>query len=510
MRGGGQPLDGEPAANELSGVVHGSAVQARSIEGGVHFTIAPPASARMPLPAQLPVAAAHFTGRAQELAALRRAAEEYDPVRRLAMVVISGPGGAGKSSLATRLLHGVSGRYAGGALYTDLRGHSLDNAIAPSEVLTGFLAALGTPPDRIPVSLEDQAKLYRSLTSERRMLVLLDNAATAAQVRALLPGPGPGPGPGSMSGPGSGPGPDDQQPGLPSLVAVTTRWRIAGLAMDGARFVELGPLDDESGAELLRRMIGADRTTAEAEAIRSVVRLCGGLPLAICAAGARRAARPRWPVTRLAAELASEQDRLAAFTVKGDLSVRATFDVSYRSLPAGTARLYRLLSLIPGPDFGSELAAATAGLSPEQASELLDELTAASLLVETGQQRFRFHDLVKLHARDQVTAAERPAAIASAVGWYLAGAVAADIVVIPGRWRLNPMYEQARAAPPAFGTRQDALRWLESELHDLIAAIQTAHDEDLHEQAWQLCEAMWACSHTASTSATGSRRIVSA
>lgn len=198
-----------------------------------------------------------------------------------------------------------------------------------------------------------------------------------------------------------------------------------------------------------------------------------------------------WPVTRLAAELASEQDRLAAFTVKGDLSVRATFDVSYRSLPAGTARLYRLLSLIPGPDFGSELAAATAGLSPEQASELLDELIAASLLAETGQQRFRFHDLVKLHARDQVTAAERPAAVASAVGWYLAGAVAADIVVIPGRWRLNPMYEQARAAPPAFGTRQDALRWLESGLRHLIAAIQTAHDEGLHEQAWQLCEAMW-------------------
>ena len=165
MGGGGQPLGGDPAANELSGVVHGSAVQARSIEGGVHFTVTPPESARMPLPAQLPVAAAHFTGRAQELAALQHAAEEYDPVRRLAMVVISGPGGAGKSSLATQL-------------------------------------------------------------------------------------------------------------------AVTTRWRIAGLAMDGARFIELGPLDDESGAALLSRMIGADRAAAEAEAIRSVVRLCGGLPLA--------------------------------------------------------------------------------------------------------------------------------------------------------------------------------------------------------------------------------------
>jgi hypothetical protein len=190
--------------------------------------------------------------------------------------------------------------------------------------------------------------------------------------------------------------------------------------------------------------------------------------------------------------------------------VCAMFDVSYRSLPAGTARLYRLLSLIPGPDFGPELAAATAALSPEQAAELLDELTAASLLAETGERRFRFHDLVKLHARDQVTTSERPAAIASAVGWYLAGAVAADIVVIPGRWRLNPMYEQARAAPSVFSSRQDALRWLESELPGLIAAVQTAHDEGLHEPAWQLCEAMWGCSRIASTSATGSRFIVSA
>jgi tetratricopeptide (TPR) repeat protein len=470
----------QSASNELSGVVHGSAVQARSIYGGVHFTVTQPGPAQLAAPAQLPVVAAHFSGRSAELADLQHAAERYDHVRRLTVVVVTGPGGAGKTSLATYWLHRISGRYDGGALYADLHGHIPDAATPPGETLTGFLSALGTPPDRIPVNMDDQAKLYRSLTSGRRLLVLLDNAASAAQVRALLPGPGPVPA--------------GDHPGLPSLVAVTTRWRIAGLAIDGARFIELGPLDDQSCAELLSRMAGTDRAGVEPDAVHAVVRLCGGLPLAVCAAGAQLATHPRWPVGRVAAELASEKDRLTALAVNEDLSVRAAFDVSYQALPAATARLYRLLPLIPGPDFGPELAAATASLTAAQADRLLDELAAASLLEETGEQRFHLHDLVKLHARDHARAEpahEHLAAIARAVGWYLSRAVAADLTIIPARWHLNPMYEQARAAPPTFAGRPEALRWMEDELPGLMAAVRAAHDEGLHEQAWQLCEAAW-------------------
>lgn len=376
-------------------------------------------------------------------------------------------------------MHRISDRYEGGLLYADLHGHVHD-ATRPSEVLTGFLAALGRPPERIPVDLGEQAKQYRSLTSGRRMLVLLDNAASAAQVRSLLPGPGPREA--------------LEQRELPSLVVVTTRWRIAGLAMDGARFIELGPLDDKSGVELLSRIVGAERAAAEADAVRTVVRLCAGLPLAVCVAGAKLASHTRWPIGRIAAELAGERDRLTVLSINDDVSVRAAFDVSYQALPATAARLYRLLSLIPGPHFCAELAAAVAGISHQETTGLLDGLTEASLLEETSERRFLFHDLVKLHAREQAQTEptqDRTAAVARAVGWYLLQAVAADLVIIPGRWHLNSMYEQARASPPGYDGPPQALRWMESELPGLLAAVRTAHDQGLHEQAWQLCEAMW-------------------
>jgi tetratricopeptide (TPR) repeat protein len=474
---------GESVSNELSGVVHGSAVQAGSIRGGVHFSVTQASPPGMPVPAQLPLAAAYFTGRSVEIARLDRAASDYDPARRLTMAVINGVGGAGKTSLAAYWLHRISHRYEGGHLCADLHGHMPNAATRPGEILTGFLSALGTPPERIPLGLDEQAKLYRSLTSGRRMLTLLDNAASAAQVRVLLPGPGPRRGQATP-----------EQPELSSLVVVTTRWRLTGLAMDGARFIQLGPLDDASCIELLGRMVGPDRAGAEAEAVRSVVSLCGGLPLAVCVAGAQLASHTQWPIGRVATDLASKQDRLAVLSIADDISVRAAFDVSYQALPAAVARLYRLLSLIPGPDFGTELAASAAGISLEEATGSLDALSEASLLSETGERRFRFHDLVKLHAREQARTEPPPehaAAVARAVGWYLARAVAADIVVIPGRWRLNPMYQEVRAAPAAYDGSRAALRWMESELPGLLAAVRAAHDAGLHEQAWQLCEALW-------------------
>lgn len=454
--------------NEVS-EAGGPVVQARAIYGDVRIGDTPRPS---PPPRQLPAAPVNFTGRAGELVALGRLASGNDTNRGLAIAVIVGPGGLGKTSLAAHWLHEAGDRYPDGILSADLGGHQLDEAVSPGDVLDGFLRALGVAPENMPRTLQAQASLFRAMTTDRKTAIFLDNAASAAQVRALLPGPGPG----------------DEG----SLVLVTTRRRIAGLAVDGARFVELGPLGATSAAELFGRVAGADRAAAEDEASREVVRLCGGVPLALCVAGARLAAHPRWPVSRIVRDLADGQARLSALSLEGDLSVRAAFDTSCQALPVPVARAYRAVALIPGPGFSAELAAAA--LDDAHGQELLDTLADASLLSEGRDGRYYMHDLVRLHAREQETP-DLPGGpegvIVRSVGWYLREAVAADRVILPGRWRLGPLYAEDYAAAPPYSDPSAALAWVESHMPGLVAAVQAAHDAGLHPEAWQLCEALW-------------------
>lgn len=453
--------------NELSGRVGGSAVQVQSLHGDLYFG-APPT--RMPVPGQLPSPSANFTGRSRELALLQRIVADQETTGRTALVVLAGVGGAGKSSLASYALHQLRGRYRGGQLFAGLAAFGPGGPARPGDVLGWFLRSLGIAPERVPAGLGEQAALFRSLTCGGGFIILLDDAASAAQVRALLPGPGR------------------------SLVVVTTRRRLSGLAIDGAVFLDLGPLDEADAVELLGRIVGAARATSEPDQARRVVQLCGRLPLAVCVSGARLAPRPRWPIGRMAEELAGERRRLAALSIAGDISVRAAFEVSYQALPAEAARAYRLLALLPGPSFGPDLAAAATGGDPAQMGALLDTLFEASLLEETGERRFRFHDLVRLHARELASTepeAKQQAVIRRSVAWYLDAAVAADIVVIPGRWRLNPAYKQPRRAAAGFGSAAAALDWLESELDGLVGAVRAGFDSGLHEQVWQLCEALW-------------------
>jgi tetratricopeptide (TPR) repeat protein len=422
------------------------------------------------VPSQLLPVPPNFINRDTELAALLSLLGGTEPRRPVTLSVIVGVGGAGKTSLALRWLHDLVGRFPAGQLYADLRGHHPDTTVGPGEILGRFLRSLGVAPERIPLELDEAAALWRSVTAGRPMIMLLDNAASAAQVRALLPGPGP------------------------SLVAVTTRWRLGGLAIDGAHFTELGPLVERDAIELLARVMGTTRASAEPEAARAVVRMCGQLPLAVCISAARLAANPRWRVERVAAELASERDRLTALTLTEDLSVRATFDMSYQALPPEAPQAYRSLSLVPGPDFSRDLAAAALAATPGETAQVLDQLTGASLLEEMAEGRFRYHDLVRLHAREHADAdpeSERGFVVARAVDWYLESAVAADLVIIPGRWQLSGLFSQARQRPPAFPSPAEALAWLEAELPGLLAAVQAAHDAGLHEHVWQLCEALW-------------------
>jgi len=423
--------------NDLGGTVYGSAVQAGSIHGDVHFH----GRDREPVPGprQLLPAPPAFTNRSAELAVLTALLESAQPAPPLTLAVIMGVGGVGKTSLALRWLHQVRDRFPAGHLYADLGGHLPASAVRPAEVLGRFLRAVGLPPTSVPLGLEEASALWRSATAGRRLIMLLDNAASAAQVRALLPGAGP------------------------SLIAVTTRWRLGGLAIDGAHFTELGPLAEPDAVELLNRIAGAGRVGAEPDAARSVVQMCGRLPLAVCVSGARLAPNPRWPVSRMATELASERDRLTVLSSNEDLSVRAVFDVSYRALPVAAARAYRLLSLLPGPGFTADLAAAALASDPGEMARLLDILTGASLLEETMTGRFRFHDLVRLHAREKAavdTDAEQRAVTVRAVDWYLQRAVAADLVVIPGRWQLGGQYALARQTTSAFPAPAAALAWL--------------------------------------------------
>ncbi|WP_181871026.1 ATP-binding protein [Sphaerisporangium album] len=426
-----------------------------------------------PPPAQLAHAPAVFIGRHAELARLDGFLEgqEHSPDSP-ALVVIAGLGGVGKSSLALKWLHGIRHHYGDGQLYADLRASAPDSPVSPGEVLERFLRALGIAPQYVPAVLDEQATLFRSATAGRRLIIMLDDAFSAAQVRAVLPASGG------------------------SLVVVTTRRRLSGLVVDGARVLDLDPLSHDDALGLLGRMVGTERTHAEPEEARELVTLCGRLPIAVCASAARLALRPRWPIRRLVGELSGATRRLSLMSADDDISPQAAFDVSYGSLGDDEARLYRMLGLHPGADFGSGVAAAAGDIDQPEAFRLLDELAGASLVQEEGDDRFRLHELLRLHAHakaeDIDTDEERRAAFTRIAHWYLRAAVAADRVVLPGRWHVGPLYAQA---PPSYVTFEEpaqALDWLESELPNLRAVVVGAHERKLHDLAWWTCESLWA------------------
>jgi tetratricopeptide (TPR) repeat protein len=453
--------------NQITGTVFGPSVQAGSIRGDVNIHVTAPEPIQVP--AQLLPCPPHFIGREPELSLLSRIikrAVDHGPPR---LIVVSGAGGVGKTSLGLYWLHQIRNSYADGQLFVDLRGLTGAPPMPASDPLERFLRALGVPPERIPTEAEEQAALYRSLTTGRRLIVMLDNAASAAQVRPLLPGQGP------------------------TLVLVTTRWRLSGLAIEGASFVSVGPLDETASIRLLDRMLGQDRVGAEPDAARSLTALCGRLPLALCTSAARLAVRDRWPIARLVAELTDEQRRLSVLSAEEDISVQAVFDVSYHGLPKDAARLYRMLGVHPGTDFDVAAAAALAGLPPDDAAMLLDLLLGAHLLEETRDDRFAFHDLIRLHAQSIVdheeSALARDAAFDRLLDHYLATAAAADLTVIPGRPRLGRYYEEAPRV--SFADTSAAINWLETELANIVAIQRAARDRGLHDAVWQICEALW-------------------
>ncbi|MGW5718360.1 tetratricopeptide repeat protein [Amycolatopsis sp. NPDC003865] len=418
-------------------------------------------------PRQLPPPPAHFVSRADELSCLD---ELTGPGAgsRAQVVVVVGPGGVGKTALAVTWASGHAHRYPDGQLYTDLRGFSADTAVAPEEVLGVFLRALGVAPERVPAGLAEQVGLYRTVTAERRLLVVLDNAVSTAQVRSLIP---------ASAG---------------SAVVVTSRLRLDGLLADGARFVDVAPLPPGDAIALLSSTVGRSRADAEPAGVAELAELCGRFPITLRVAAARLAARPRWPVSRVVTQLRDERSRLATLSrlAGAEDSATAAFDWSYRELPAHAALLYRLTAEVPVPEFTAGLATAVTGMREHDVGEALELLVDASLLEEVDLDRYRFHDLVRLHARAQRDE-DRFEAVPRAARWYLRELTRANLVVIPMRWRVSSVAEDVRDEPAPFATDGEALDWLAGELPGVLALLEEAVADRHDEVAWQLCEALW-------------------
>jgi tetratricopeptide (TPR) repeat protein len=458
----------DPAPAGMSGVVMAPADQSP----------AGPLAVSGSVPRQLPVDVAHFTGRVAELATLDTLLAQDDATRPAAMViaVIAGTAGVGKTALAVRWAHRVRDRFPDGQLFVNLRGYDPGSPMAPERALEEFLRALDVPVERIPAELGERATLYRSLLDGRRVLIVLDNANAAEQVRPLLPG------------------------SSTCWVVVTSRSRLSGLvARDGASRVTVDLLPPAEAIELLRDVIGTARVAAEPEATVELASRCAYLPLALRIAAERAVTHPHVTLAGLAGELAVVHDRLDLLATADEedeaTAVRAVFSWSYHALSSEAARAFRLLGLHTGPDISTPAAAALTNTTLAQARRLLETLVGTHLIEEIGRDRYRFHDLLRVYAAECTKAEEIDpdcdAAVRRVLTWYLYTGDAADRILNPHRHRVPLDHPQPACSPLEFTTYGQALDWCEAERANLVAAISQAAEINEHAIAWKLPLALW-------------------
>ena len=424
----------------------------------------PRASAR---PAQLPAAVRAFVGREPELAYLD--ATLADGAGTVAISVISGTAGVGKTTLAVHWAHRVAHRFPDGQLYVNLRGFDPSGPVLdPAEAVRGFLEALGVPADRIPRDLSARAALYRSLVAGRRILVLLDNARDADQVRPLLPGT------------------------ADCVVLVTSRSQLTALvATEGAHPLPLGVLTPDQARKMLTRRLSPGRTAAEPDAVEEIVTRCAGLPLALAIVAAHAAGRPDRSLAAAARQLREAARPLDALSAGDSVTdVRTVFFWSYRALGDDAARMFRLLGLHPGPDIGVPAAAALADVPLRTARALLAELVAANLLIESATGRYTFHDLLRAYARERAEADEPPAVRQATrrrmLDHYLHTAHACVPLLNIHCDRLRFPEPEPGATPHQVSDYDAAMAWLTDEHAVLLAAIRQAADHGEDGYVWRL------------------------
>jgi|SRR5579884_329156 len=423
-------------------------------------------------PAQLPADTYAFTGRGAVLARLDALTRDADsPGHRYRIATLTGAGGIGKTALAVHWAHRVAPLFPDGQLYANLHGFSSSAPERPIDVLGRFLRALGVTGGSVPVDVEEAGALFRSLLANRRVLVLLDNAADVAQVRPLLPG------------------------AEACRVLITSRDRLDGLvALDGAQPISLDVLTERESVDLLVRILGEPRTAAEPEAILELVRACAGLPLALRIAAAQLVIHPERSVAELVAQLA--EARLDALVLGGDESsqVRAVFGLSYVRLDPEAQRLFRTIGAIPQVDLTVGSAAALLGCAAAEAEQVLDRLAAAHLLSVHLPGRYDCHDLLRDYAVERARAEdapeEREATARRLATWYESGVDAAVALVYPDRDRLPAIDQPDRPAEPAFDVDfaeiSEALGWLRAEHRNLLAVIAHAAEHGPRSSAWRM------------------------
>ncbi|MEU7995022.1 BTAD domain-containing putative transcriptional regulator [Micromonospora sp. NPDC049060] len=438
----------------------------------------PAAAPRRTAPRQLPVPARHFVGREPILRELDTLAEQAD-AQGGAIAVLDGTGGIGKTALAVRWAHRAATLFPDGQLFVNLRGFDPHRQPLPAATaLRSLLGALGVTPEQIPADVDERASLYRSLLAERRMLIVLDNARDADQIRPLLPG-------------GGG-----------CMVVATSRNELTSLvAVEGARPFTLDLLSVEESRQLLTGRLGEERLTTDPQAVSELIACCARLPLALTIIAARAAAHPTFPLSTFSGELTGTQRRLDAVD-GGDqfTQIRSVLSWSYQRLSAPVAQMFRLLGLHGGTDITATAAAYLAGRPTVHTRQLLTDLARSHMVNEHTMGRYAMHDLLSAYAGELVATheseAERQRAIRRLLAYYLYTAAAADVLVTPHR-RRTPLPEPVSPLDelPRFAGHLEALGWLETERNNLTAAVRLAHDSGEHATGWRLANLLWGLFH---------------
>ncbi len=448
----------EPHHNTSSGTVAGNLIQARDVHGDVTIQVHP--AAERSAPNTLPIEITDFTGRQEELLQLDR---------RTAVVAIDGMPGVGKTTLVVHRAHRLAADYPDGQLFIDLQAHSADEPpLEPAQAISRLLTALKATPVRTPVSVAEWGEVWRAELSGRRVLVVLDNATSTAQIEHLLPG------------------------SAGSLVMITGRRRLDGLRTRGIFTCTLDVLPFASAVALVTSVIGEQRASEDSTAVDEIVRLCGQLPLAVRLVAARLGATPGWRIADMAAELRDERTRLAVMRVE-NISVRLAFELSYRWLSDSERSVFRRLGLHAPGEFGLPVAVALGGTGSATGRDAMERLVDYSLVRETTRHRYRMHDLMREYARECASEtdprSERRQATARALDFYLHTALSAHAVLMPHR----PVRDRVTEVPdpvPALESAQAAIDWCGLELDNLLSCRNMAAEFDLQPYLWRIPRAI--------------------